>query len=193
MPSPKQKRLVADQPAQLAALTSPVRLELLEQFGIWGPCAVADVAAHMERPADALYYHVRKLVQVGLLEIVGRRRKAHRFEDLYKLPAEVIEVPRKTTTARVKQATQKAIEAVLRLAGRELSAALDDETAADEGPQRTFYGRRLKARLTKTQIRELNKHVNAIEAVFAAATVKPPRDGRTVAVTVVMTPVRGAQ
>ena len=40
-------RILVDRPKQLAALTSPVRLEMLELFGIWGPCAVAQVGKHM--------------------------------------------------------------------------------------------------------------------------------------------------
>ena len=181
--------MLVDRADQLASLTSPVRIELLELFGIWGPCGVADIAERMGRPADALYYHVRKLVKVGLLLPAGRRRRAHRFENLYQLPAEVIELPRKAETPRARRTTQRTIEAVLRLAGRELNTALDDELALDEGPLRTFYGRRLKARLTKTRLRELNKLVTAMEQIFADAAVKAPRDAKTVAVTLVMTPV----
>ena len=59
--------MVVERPEQLASLTSPVRVQLLELFGLWGPCAVSDIASHMDRAPDSLYYHVRKLVQVGLL------------------------------------------------------------------------------------------------------------------------------
>lgn len=181
--------MVVGRPEQLAALTSPVRLELLEQFGLREPCAVADVALRMERTPDSLYYHVRKLVEVGLLEPVDRRRAAHRFEVVYRLPADELEIPRKASSGRARRLTTKAIDTVLRLAGRELEAALDDEDARDEGAARTFYGRRLKARLPKTALRELNRHLTAIEEIFSDAAGKRPRAARTVAVTIVMTPV----
>ena len=67
---PHDKMLVA-RPEQLAAITSPARVELLELIGVWGPCAIADVARRMGRAPDSLYYHVRKLVDVGLLERTG--------------------------------------------------------------------------------------------------------------------------
>jgi transposase-like protein len=186
----KPTRMLVDQPEQLAALTSPVRLELLELFGIWGPCAVANVAQQMGRAPDSLYYHVRKLAKVGLLEEVGRQRKAHRFEAIYRLPAEELELPRKASTPGARRSTNKAIDAVLRLAGRELKLALDDDALLDEGPQRTFYGRRLKGRLSKTRIRELNKHLSAIETIYAEAAVKSSRHTQSIATTIVMTPVQ---
>lgn len=185
----KPKRIVADRPQQLAALTSPARLELLELFGLRGPCAVADVAAHMGRAPDGLYYHVRKLVEVGLVEEVARRRTSHRFERLYRLAADEIYLPRKSKTKSARQTMLKATNAVLRLAGRELGAALDADNAPEQGPQRTVYARRSKAPLTKEALRDLNRHVNAIERIFADAAMRKPRTRRTVAVTIVMSPV----
>ena len=187
------ERLVIDDPKQLACLTSPVRLEMLETFGVWGPCGVADVARRMERAPDSLYYHLRKLVEVGLLEHVKDRRRGHRFEALYRLPARDIEVDRRQHgEARVQ--TSKAIHAVLRLAGRELDDALDDESVLDEGPKRRLYGRRLRGRLSQRAIAEINRHVSAIEAVFAREQVKRKgRGGLPVALTLVMTPGRGSE
>ena len=181
--------MVVDHPDQLAALTSPVRLEVLELFGIWGPCGVRDIAQHMDRTPDSLYYHVRKLVQVKLLVQVERRRTSHRFEAIYRLCATELEVPRRADTARGRRSTTKAIDAILRLSGRELRAALDDQEALAEGPLRTFYGGRLKARLSKTAVRELNRHLKAIERVFAEAAHKPGK-GPPLALTIVMNPVR---
>lgn len=183
------RRLVVDRPDQLAALTSPVRVQLLELFGLWGPCAVTDIAPHLDRAPDSLYYHVRKLVQVGLLELSGERRAAHRFEALYRLTADEFEIPRKAKGPKARALTHKAIDAVLRLAGRELKSALEDDDAEDEGAARTLYGRRLRARLNKTALRELNRHVTAIEQLFLKAARKPPRANHTVAVTLVMSPV----
>lgn len=182
-------RLVVERPEQLAALTSPVRLELLELFGMWGPCAIADVAELMDRAPDSLYYHVRKLLKVGLLVRDGERLAGHRFEALYKLVADELEVPRKAKGPKGREMTHKAIDSVLRLAGRELKSALEDDDALDQGPARTLYGRRLRARLSKAALRELNRHVAAVEELFAEATRKPPRAKNSVAVTLIMSPV----
>lgn len=189
MPPAVRQRLEIRRPAQLAALTSPVRIEILEQFGLGGPCSVADVAEHLERAPDSLYYHVRMLVRVGLLEALEEPRLGNgRPETLYRLPALELEVPRKTRgAARVH--TRKAIHTVLRLAGRELDAALDDPEVADEGPRRRLYGRRMRGRLTQKALREVNEHISAIEAVFAREQARRGRPGgQACAVTLVLTP-----
>ena len=178
-----------DQPGQLAALASPVRVELLELIGLWGPCAVADVARRMGRRPDSLYYPVRKLLEVGLLEHVGDRPAGHRTEAVYRLPAQELEMPRHSEGELARESTRKAIDSILRLAGRELKAALEDDEALDEGPERNLYGRRMRARLSKKALRELNGHVTAIEELFTQAALKPVRAESSVAVTLTMTPV----
>ena len=185
---PVPEHLLIDQPEQLAALTSPVRLELLELIGIWGPCAVADVAERMERAPDSLYYHVKKLVSVGLLEHVRDRRKGQRSEAIYRLPARQLEVPRSSEGAAREQ-TSKAIHAILRLAGRELDTALDDDEALDEGPKRRLYGRRMNGRLSWKAIGEVNRHIAEIEAIFAREGTRRGRNqGHPAVVTLILTP-----
>ena len=124
-----------------------------------------------------------------MLEPAGERRSSHRFERLYRVTADELLLPRRPEDPRTRALGHKAIDAILRLAGRELKAALDDPGAADDGPRRTLYGRRHQARLPARALRELNRHLAAIEEVFAAATRRRPRAERTVAVTVVMSPV----
>ena len=185
---PVPETLLIERPEQLAALTSPVRLELLELFGIWGPCAVADVAERMERAPDSLYYHVKKLTSVGLLEHVRDRRMGHRAEAIYRLPARQLEVPR-NNEGPAREQTSKAIHAILRMAGRELDAALDDEEALDEGPKRRLYGRRMNGRLPWKAIAEINRHIGEIEAIFAReGTRRSRRQGHTAVVTLIFTP-----
>lgn len=188
MSDPSPKRLEIGQPAQLEALTSPVRLEMLELFGLFGPCSVTDVARHMERAPDSLYYHVRKLVEVGLLVRSGDRAGTHRSEALYRLPADELEIPREADSADVRRTRRRTIDAFLRLAGRELDAALMDEDAEDEGAGRVLYGRRLRAKISTSALAEVNRHIAAIEDVFAQAKERGEAEGTTVAVTIVMTP-----
>jgi predicted transcriptional regulator len=181
-------QLVIDRPEQLAALTSPVRVELLETFGLLGPCSVADVAGHMDRAADSLYYHLRKLLAVGLLEHVEDRKQVTRSEAIYRLPAKEIEIARHTK-GDARAQTSKAIQTLMRLAGRELDGWMDDESAVDEGPKRRLYGRRMRGRLSWKAVAEINRHLTAIEEVFAHEAQRKNRAaGQAVAFTVVLTP-----
>src|SRR5262252_1976032 len=50
------------------ALVSPVRQEIVDTIeALGGDAAVADIAAQLGRPADGIYYHLRRLVDGGVL------------------------------------------------------------------------------------------------------------------------------
>ena len=47
---------------------STVRQEIVDTIeALGGDAAVADIAAHLGRPADGIYYHLRRLVDSGVL------------------------------------------------------------------------------------------------------------------------------
>ena len=70
---------------QIAALESPVRQEVVDTIQATGPCSALEIAELMGRPADALYYHIRRLVAVGLLVPLEIRRRGRRDETVYDL------------------------------------------------------------------------------------------------------------
>ncbi len=78
---------------QRAALTSPLRLEILEHFLVAGPAAVDEIAARIGRAPDSLYYHLRMLVKVGLLRPRGSRKSGKRDTKLYAVVSPRIELP----------------------------------------------------------------------------------------------------
>src|SRR5215470_4092364 len=54
--------------AALASLVSTARQEIVDTIeAIGGEVAVADIAAQLGRPADGIYYHLRRLVDSGVL------------------------------------------------------------------------------------------------------------------------------
>ena len=52
---------IVDSPAQLFALASPGREDLVNAIGLLGPCKVSDLARFLDRTPHALYYHLRQL------------------------------------------------------------------------------------------------------------------------------------
>src|SRR5262245_47733719 len=55
----------------VAALASPVRQEIIDTLEALGGATIAELAGALGRPADGLYYHVRRLVRAGLLVGAG--------------------------------------------------------------------------------------------------------------------------
>jgi DNA-binding transcriptional ArsR family regulator len=71
-------------PAQLRALASPARQEILDLLARTGPASAADLGRLLQRPADGLYYHLRALERPGLVRAAGSRTRAGRNEALYR-------------------------------------------------------------------------------------------------------------
>ncbi len=89
-PARKPPRLVRDL-AQVRALSDPRKLSLLQAFAA-APTTILEVAARLRRPPTGLYRHVHLLTRLGLLRVVGERRKRGTVERTYLAVARAFEV-----------------------------------------------------------------------------------------------------
>ncbi|MBT8484215.1 MAG: helix-turn-helix transcriptional regulator [Phycisphaerales bacterium] len=175
MASTRRKNLLIEDPARQAALTSPVRLELLEHLGVIGPATVRDLAERMERTTHALHYHVRQLVEAGIVVQTGSRKSGPRDEAIYDVVAERIEVAIDKRRRTDERPQVKIARAVFRRAERDyaaLAAADPERLDADD-----VYAGRVRARMSARARAEVMKHVRAIERIFLAEMRKkhPPQ------------------
>src|SRR5258708_3778839 len=69
---------------QLAALAAAARQEIVDVLEQMGTVSVAELAAALGRPADALYFHLRALARAGLVRRAGHRARSGRQEALYR-------------------------------------------------------------------------------------------------------------
>jgi DNA-binding Lrp family transcriptional regulator len=160
----RRKNLIIEDPARQAALTSPVRLELLEHLGVIGPASVRDLATRMERTTHALHYHVRQLVAAGVIEQTGSRKSGPRDEALYDVVAERFEVAVDTRRRADERPQVKLARAVLRRADRDYAAlAASDPERLDADD---VYAGRLRGRLSARARADVIKHIRAIERIF---------------------------
>ena len=74
----RAKRHVIRSQKQLAVLASAPRLEIVDILADAGTLSVAELAAVLERPADALYFHLRALLRAGLVRRTGFRYRGRR-------------------------------------------------------------------------------------------------------------------
>jgi len=65
----------------LAALYDPLRFRLFRLLET--PLSVAELAAEVDRPANRLYYHVRRLMDCGLVKQVDARTSGRRTERIF--------------------------------------------------------------------------------------------------------------
>ena len=171
---------------QLVALTSPARQEIVDALQAAGRSTVAEIADQLGRPADSLYYHVRKLVSVGLLVEAGRQRSGSRDEAIYNLPGN-IKITYNLGNRRIMEPLARAVSAMMRLADRDFRAAARSRHAKGDGPGRNLWGGRGKAWLTGAEVREVRKHLEAIVRILNGARRTPKSQLHTV--TWVLAPV----
>jgi DNA-binding transcriptional ArsR family regulator len=76
---------VVDDPDQVAALAHPVRVAILDALRT--PNSSSGVAREIAQPRQRTNYHVRVLLDAGLVRSVGERRRGNFVEQLYESAA----------------------------------------------------------------------------------------------------------
>lgn len=170
MSARRRKSMRISDPDQRAAMTSPLRLEIIEHLGAIGPASVRDLAERMQRSTHALHYHVRLLEEIGLIKRTGTRKSGPRDEALYDVAANRFELAPSRPETRERDADAelpeaRTVRAILRKAEREFIEALVDDPARLE--RDGCFAGRLRARLSATARREVERHLAAIQRIFA--------------------------
>lgn len=161
-------------PRQVEAISSPLRMEILEHLLQAGPSSVADLARLMGRPATAIHYHVSVLRGAGIVRVAGRRRAGKRHEALLELAAARFAVKARTGDTQALGQVLRTLGATLRLAQREAARTMRDPKRhtpgmCGDGARRTFHTRRLRAPLSPSALRIVNHLLDELDRVFAQA------------------------
>ncbi len=184
-------------PKAMSELLKPARLEVFESLQTAGPATVAELARRLGRPADSLYYHLRKLVEVGVAQASEPDRSdaapaAGRKGARFAVAARAVTMKLDLASKQSRNTWASSVGAVLRLAEREVRAAID-RGAQDpgrvrtEGPRRTLLARRTKARLSDRALRRVNELQSELYELLAEHA--DSTSGQPFATTPIMTPL----
>jgi len=184
----QKKEHVIKETKQLSAAASPVRVQILDVMGAVGDCSAADLAEHMDRPVQSLYYHLKKLESVKLIEEAGSRGEGVRREALYRPVASNISVAPNSSARGYDNALAKGAGATLRLANREYVAGLETKGVKRNGTTRELGIRRRVARLTPDKAQKLNGMLDRLDDFLKK---NATGDGQLYGVTTVLCPVTG--
>ncbi len=176
---------------QLELLTSPLRQEIVDAVAALGECSARELAAELGVAPDALYYHLRKLVDAGLLLSVGKRAATRRPEEVYRTPSRDLRVVWDLDEPEASAAIQKAAAAFLRMAERDLRRGAGSPAARTRGRDRNLGGARLTAWLTRAELQQVNRHLAAAGQVFHNA--RRSRGRELHALTWLITPVQSRE
>ena len=184
-----RKTLVLRRPEQLAALASPVRSRIIEALAVDGPSSVRQIAARLDRAPEALYYHIRGLVDVGLVVLEGKRKVGRRAEAIYRRIATRFILDTKQRSKTYIDAMAGTCSAMLRLAERNYRASVDRGGFALDGPERSLMVRRYAMRLDRAGLAQLNRRLDHVAELHEGQAAS--RGGDPYAVTIVLSQLSG--
>lgn len=179
-----RKGLVKDKP-QLAALASGARQEIVDVLPRLGTASVADLARALDRPPDALYYHIRALQRVGLIRPAGHRRTERRLEALYEAVAPQIEVRLEPRTATRTRAAGAIVSSAMRMGIRDYKRAIAQPDVVATGPKREVWALRTTGWLTEAQIAKVVELIGRLVDDVS----RPRGEGRFFGLTLVFAPL----
>lgn len=96
---------------QLEALSSPARVSIFGVLRLLGPQSVKAMAAFLGAKPDALYYHLRVLEAVGVVEVTEMRQLWKRKEAVYGLCAKEYTISSFEGDVEYARAVMKLVEA----------------------------------------------------------------------------------
>lgn len=146
-------------PAQVRALVSPARQEIIDALDAAGPCSVSALAALIGRAPDGLYFHLRRLESCGLIKECGRTQQGRHTWATY----DVTERPvRLDYDALPTDSVAAVISAAMRLGMRDFKRAMRKGGVTVRGNDRDLWGARIKGWITPQNIRRINEVLNEL-------------------------------
>ena len=171
---------------QLRALASPLRQEIVDalQASPQGS-TIAALAQRLNRRPDSLYFHLRALQRVALVRRIGHTGVGRDRAALYALP----DRPARIAYPPAKRSGHLApvLDAILRLARRDVRRALALPAVRAEGDSRQLWVARARGWLRPDQLARANALLNEL---FDLLNQSPPApDTEPIALAFALTPL----
>jgi len=174
--------------AQLAALSSPRRLDIVDALAAAGPLPVRALAAQIGAKPSALYHHLARLLEVGLVVEAGAQTINRKRETLYATPAPRMRLLRALAEGRHRKEMDEIVAAQTRQMERDFRAAGTHAARAAEGDQRNYGFFRLLARPDAATLAAINAKLGEIAELLWAA---DDPDAQLLCLAWTMTPLGG--
>jgi len=165
MPKRSSRTLRLESRGQLEALVSPVRVEIVEHLQARGPRTSAELARDLARSRSSLYYHLHRLVEVGLVT-ESSDGEGSRGEARYALVAERLAVPAGVDRAGT-ELLGRGVSAMFRRAERNAKRALQNGLLATRstGPRAAFGSRKIW--ITAEGLARVHAELGRLEGLLA--------------------------
>lgn len=143
-------------PAHIRLLSSPVRHELVDTLAsVGGEATVTTLAEQLGRPADGLYYHLKLLVEGGLVH-ERQRGNGDRTFMLAGSGRAPLRLSYDLTTEETSQALVSYVKGLLHVAESDFLAGMKSGPVEVKGPRRRLWAARNKGWLNHAELEEVN-------------------------------------
>ena len=170
--------------AQLRALASPARQEILDILARTGPASAAELGRLLQRPADGLYYHLRALERAGLVR-AGSRTRAGRSETVYRSAYREPALRHDVSPGGNSTAVTAIVASMFRLGVRDFRKAAASGAVRTEGPRRDLWALRVAGRLFEGDLEVVNRRIRGLRD----AVTRRRTGGKLYALTILITPL----
>lgn len=168
---------------QLRALASPLRQEIVDALESAGPCSIAELATHLRRAADALYFHVRHLVRCGLVVETERQKDGRHAYSVFDVVGRPLRIDRERAAPRD---LARVARGILRLAERDYERGFGAGDVVVDGPRRNHWVARAQGWLDDAGFAELNRRLESVLELLRSG--RPGPGSRAVAVSFAISP-----
>lgn len=171
---------------QLECLVSATRTDIVDHLAAHGPMSVKELAVAIGMQPSALYHHIDKLLEVGLVVEQGSRVANRKQEKLYATLSRRIRLRRALEEGQHKDIMNRIVATLGRRAERDFARGQEHASACADGNARNLGFFRLVARPNAEKLARINALLGEVaELMWEDA----DPDGDVVALTWVMAPV----
>ena len=158
---------------QIRLLASPVRQAIIDALESSGPQSAAELATILGYSPDALYHHMRKLTDAGLVTVAKRPGGRGKRCAVFALKTPRTRLYYNPSSHQNRRAISAMAAAMLRDASRAFTKAMEQDPVVD-GRRRDLWVGRRTGWLTQTQLEQLNDLLHQIIKLMEIATPKRP-------------------
>lgn len=151
---------------QIEALISTRRQPIGDLLAVRGPMSVKEMAKALGQKPSALYHHLNKLVDVGLVREVGSRITNRRVEKLYDTPAVAMRFGFSVEDGELREVWEKLQLAHSRQSDRDFIRGFDVPTKEGEGPTRNMRTFRLVGAPDDKAMAKINELLDQVAEIL---------------------------
>lgn len=177
-----------DDPALIEVLASPIRQEIVDMLAaLGGEASAGDVAEHLGRHVDGLYYHLKILRKAGLVAAVDAGADGGRRFRLSG-DARPLRLAYKTADEAQARTLRMFIHGLLQVAEQDFDAALTMRDVITQGSERELWAARNKAWLSADELVEVNELLERLCGLMSRP--RTPERDRLLSCTFILAPNR---